>query len=265
MRNRRAAISDTSAPTLVSRVARRSRARALPSRARYNVALGAIGVGLGTTAGVVLALGSGPTESAASSAPPAQISAKAPASVPSSLPASLPASLPPAAGTPPDLRAALVVQIKDVLGHFLAWSGEHPGARCPEPVALGVAGLDPWGHPLRIVCADQPTDQIAGVLSLGPDGLPGTRDDVVSWALGPEVTDLVRGPRWASTKRAPAGPRAKHRPNDHAPPGGPPLAVTRGAARETPSPASAQPPAGAPPASGSGAADSDSEGIPNRR
>jgi hypothetical protein len=96
-------------------------------------------------------------------------------------------------------RAAAVGQISDALRRFVSWSRSHPGARCPEAVALG-APPDPWGHALRVTCTDQPADQIAGVVSAGPDGVAGTRDDIESWTLGTAVTDLARGPRWRARR-----------------------------------------------------------------
>ena len=142
-----------------------------------------------------------------------------------------------------------MAQIEDALVRFVAWSQAHPGARCPDAASLGAAALDPWGQPLQIVCADQPADQIAGVLSYGPDGEPGTRDDVVSWTLGPDVTALARGPRWGaqlaagSTHAAAPGP---HAPGHRTPAGGPPRA---------------RPPASA----GAGSNDTDGDGIPDHR
>lgn len=162
-----------------------------------------------------------------------------------------------AAATAAELHAALAAQIEDALSRFIAWSHDHLGAPCPDPGALGAAALDPWGHPLRIVCADQPADQIAGVLSLGPDGLPGTRDDVVSWALGAGVTELVRGPRWSSTWRAAPAAAAKPRTGPAPRPVGSPAP-----------PAASHParPAAPPPASaGAGSRKPDGDGIPDRR
>jgi TonB family protein len=94
----------------------------------------------------------------------------------------------------------------------VTWSKDHSGAPCPDAAALG-APNDPWGHPLQVTCTDQPGNQIVGVMSAGPDGDPGTTDDVASWQLGNEVTDLVRGPRWvvtpiAKTEAHPSKPAA---------------------------------------------------------
>jgi hypothetical protein len=145
------------------------------------------------------------------------------------------------------VRAALVAQIKDALRRFVAWSHAHPGARCPDAAALGAA-LDPWGQPLRIVCSDQPADQVAGVLSYGPDGEPGTRDDVVSWALGADVTDLARGPRWSASRgmATAAGTGGRH-----------------GGAR--PRPATVHRPSRPAAAAGAGSNDTDGDGIPDHR
>jgi hypothetical protein len=225
------------------------------ARMRRYLVVGAMGVVIGGTSGSVLAWRGDPANgpSAAWVEPPAK---------------------PDATPTEPaqDLHVTLVVQIKETLSRFVRWSDEHAGAPCPDITALGVGVLDPWGRKLRIVCADQPVDQIAGVLSLGPDGAPGTHDDVVSWALGTDVTSLVRGARWSATKPAPSGTRTRR---SMQPP--PATAGTRTTAKATvdvaQKPADAapkSPPAAAPPShpkpphtnTGSNAADGD---IPDRR
>jgi hypothetical protein len=72
------------------------------------------------------------------------------------------------------------------------------------------ATADPWSHPFRITCADQPGDQIVGVISAGPDGVPDTADDIASWQLGRDVTDLVRGARWTIAQPKPTPARRPH-------------------------------------------------------
>jgi hypothetical protein len=160
------------------------------------------------------------------------------------------------------VRAALVAQIKDALRRFVAWSHAHPGGRCPDAAALGAA-LDPWGQPLRIVCSDQPADQVAGVLSYGPDGEPGTRDDVVSWALGADVTDLARGPRWSASRgmaaAAGTGRRGGARPGSRTNPATPPPAAG------DPPPATVHLRSRPAAAAGAGSNDTDGDGIPDRR
>jgi hypothetical protein len=167
------------------------------------------------------------------------------------------AASPAGANPSAEAHAVLVAQIKDALRRFVAWSHAHPGARCPDAAALGAA-LDPWGQPLRIVCSDQPADQVAGVLSYGSDGEPGTRDDIVSWALGADVTDLARGPRWSASRGMPAaGTGGRHgggRPGPRTNPSAPPLAGGSPPAK---------PPR--PPPAGAGSNDTDGDGIPDRR
>ena len=145
-------------------------------------------------------------------------------------------------------RTAAIEQIHDALRRFVSWSHGHTGARCPDAAALG-AQPDPWGHALRITCTDQPADQIAGVVSAGPDGVAGTRDDIESWALGDAVTDPVRGPRWRSnrtgTRRSAGGATAA------APPPPPPASTTQ--------------PRKPPASPGAGSSDNDGDGIPDRR
>lgn len=181
--------------------------------------------------------------------------------------AALPSAAAPSAA--PDPRAAVVGQIQAAVMRFLLWSHDHPGARCPQAVALGADAADPWGRPLRIVCVDQPADQVVGLLSLGPDGLPGTADDVASWMLGPEVTDLLRGPPWGSVrgnsvKRVPAGPRVGE---PGMPAGSGPIRATTPALARAPAAAAAVPaPNPRPSASaGAGSSDTDGDGIPDRR
>lgn len=194
-----------------------------------------------------------PAAIAATGAPPAAANLPAASAAPTA--AASPAAAPPS----PEARAALVAQIQDTLRRFVAWSHAHPGARCPDAAALG-AGLDPWGQPLQIVCSDQPADQVAGVLSYGPDGEPGTRDDVVSWALGADVTDLARGPRWSASRGMAPSSGGRHggaRPGPRANPGSRPLAT--GAAPRATAPLPPKPAAGA------GSNDTDGDGIPDRR
>ena len=251
-----------------------------------------------------------PGSSANTAAPPNSSAGAAPSSTASAGTGSAPPSASPARAAPPsssaadgaDLRAAAIAQVKDAARRFATWSRDHFGARCPDATALGARPLDPWSRPLRIVCADQPVDQIAGVLSLGPDGLPGTPDDVASWTLGPEVTDLLHGPRWVSsrslsaspggsrvapasrttTPRATASATLPAAPRATAPvtslaagrtPGratsaasrasGPAVAPATSAASAPAVPAPATPPAR--PAAGAGSDDIDGDGIPDRR
>jgi hypothetical protein len=88
--------------------------------------------------------------------------------------------------------------MQTVLTSFVAWAHDHAGAPCPTASLLGARVQDPWGHPIELTCTDQPAKQIAGAISAGPDGQPGTADDIGSWQLGRDVTDIVRGERWAA-------------------------------------------------------------------
>jgi hypothetical protein len=233
---------------------------------RLGLIVGAPAIVVGGAIGSALALRVEPAPArapavAATASPPSAPSGTAPGApaVVAPAPAPTPAAVasPALAAPPADPHTALVAQIQDTLRRFVAWSHAHPGARCPDAAALGAA-LDPWGQPLRIVCADQPADQIAGVLSYGPDGEPGTRDDVVSWTLGVEVTDIARGPRW-SASRDPAGAGGRH-------PGGPRTAPSaRASSARAPSASSASPHATPPASARAGSNDADGDGIPNRR
>lgn len=224
---------------------------------RLGLIVGASAVVVGGAIGSALALRIEPSPArvsavaAADSPPPSAPSGTAPGAPAGAAPTPAAAASPAPAAPPLDRRAALVALIQDTLRRFVAWSHAHPGARCPDAAALGAA-VDPWGQPLRIVCSDQPADQIAGVLSYGPDGEPGTRDDVVSWTLGAEVTDIARGPRWSASRGIATDAGASH-------PGGPRTAPpARPATATTASP-------GARHVAGAGSNDTDGDGIPNRR
>jgi len=106
----------------------------------------------------------------------------------------------PAEVTPPkyDPMVELAGSMKAVVGEFVAWAKLHAGATCPTIADLAVTTVDPWKHPFAITCTDQPANQIIGVVSAGPDGTPGTADDIASWTLGRDVTDPVHGSRWVA-------------------------------------------------------------------
>ena len=95
---------------------------------------------------------------------------------------------------PPAPRAVTIGRISDALDGFATWSAAHAGAACPGVSELGPL-TDGWDHPMRVTCTEQPNDQRIGVISAGPDGAPGTVDDITSWAL-PETSLLVRGSHW---------------------------------------------------------------------
>ena len=133
---------------------------------------------------------------------------------------------PPGVEAPPDPNVALAGQMTAVLTSFVAWSKTHTGAPCPRASVVGAVVQDPWGHPIEITCTDQPANQIIGALSAGPDGALGTLDDVGSWQLGRDISELVRGARWVAarpvttttkpTGKPPAGrpPKPPTRPRD---------------------------------------------------
>ncbi len=176
-------------PTTLSYAAAISSAPA-PTRTRSRVWVAAA-VGVATTGAVIAAV----------TLPGSHDDAPAPASI------AAPST--PAPPTPP----SAAVSIRAALAAFVAWSHTHAGAPCPDVVALGEVPADPWGHTLRLTCTDQPADQMIGAISAGPDGAPGTADDIASWHLGSDVTDLVRGPSWltavaASPPPSPAPPQA---------------------------------------------------------
>ena len=145
--------------------------------------------------------------SAGSAEPSADPAAPAVAS-PRPLPSPPIAAVPPAVPSAPDPTTRLASEMKAMLASFVAWSHDHAGAPCPDAMALGSPVHDPWGHSLEVTCTDQPANQLVGVISAGPDGVPGTADDIGSWQLGREVTDVVHGARWVAAA-APAQPVVK--------------------------------------------------------
>ncbi|MGE5186937.1 MAG: protein kinase domain-containing protein, partial [Acidobacteriota bacterium] len=158
-------------------------------------ALAAVGGGIA----IVATRGGGSKEQAAA----------APAPTP---PPAAPAAAPAPPAPPPTPEAQVTPHMKAVLTAFAAWAKDHAGAECPDVAALGITDKDPWGHPLQLTCTDQPAHQIIGAISLGPDGAAGTNDDISSWQLGHDVTDLVHGTRWVVAKK-PAPVVAKERPH----------------------------------------------------
>jgi len=173
-------------PTTLSSVAGAMAAPAAPRRRSALIIGGVAALGIVIGGGSWLAArGSGhehPAEHAATPAPPA----------------------PPAPGPArPDPSAALASRMKVVLGRFASWSSAHAGAPCPDVAALGGDAADSWGHPFALTCTGQPENQIVGLISAGPDGVSGNEDDVASWQLGRDVTDLVRGARWVAAAAPP--------------------------------------------------------------
>jgi hypothetical protein len=98
--------------------------------------------------------------------------------------------------------------MKAILDGFTGWSREHAGAPCPQISDVAADANDPWGHPFKVTCSDQPANQIVGLVSAGPDGTHGTADDLTSWTMGREVTDIVRGQRWKEAVAEPVAVKA---------------------------------------------------------
>ncbi len=114
--------------------------------------------------------------------------------------------LPPVAAPPPPAPIDAAVAPVDTKGpmleavaRFAVWSRGHAGAPCPTSRDVaGDAGdlLDAWSHPMTMTCTAQPSDQMIGLVSAGPDGKAGTADDIASWNTSPEIAALLHGPRW---------------------------------------------------------------------
>src|SRR3569623_204431 len=112
------------------------------------------------------------------------------------------ASPPPQRPTPraaepaaPDPKLAVTEPMKHALTSFVGWARDHAGAPCPDIRVLATSS-DPWGRPFRSTCADQPGGQIVGMISAGFEGEDDSSDDIASWQLGRDVTDIVKGARW---------------------------------------------------------------------
>jgi eukaryotic-like serine/threonine-protein kinase len=176
-------------------------ARKAPKR-RWAWFAGAAGAAAVAVAGVTIAsLRSGAGNGSAEPAPPSSPIAAPVLAIDAAVATAV---APVDAAAAPDDNALARGRIRDALLAFLRWSSEHPDATaCPPLEDVARSGTqDPWGHPMRLTCTDQPPDQLVGIVSAGPDGVFGNQDDAVSWGLGPDVTDLVRGPHWQ--------PRTKH-------------------------------------------------------
>jgi hypothetical protein len=106
-----------------------------------------------------------------------------------------------AATTTADPRGEIATRMLQVINGFLRWSATHAGAPCPTPKDLAPQKLDdPWGHAMRLTCVDQPANQMIGIVSSGPDGVAGNRDDIASWTLPGDVTEAIAGPRWTARR-----------------------------------------------------------------
>lgn len=202
-----------------------------------------IGAGLVTTS-VGMSGGAGlessPTDAAGTAEPaawldtaavsdPAPAPAPAPASTAAAVAAEAPANAA-AAEAADDPSSALTDQVTDqltdqmtlVLVSFIEWSHAHPGEPCPPLSILGASIEDPWGTPFAVTCTDQPANQIAGVISAGPDRALGTPDDRGSWQMAEQVTALIHGPRWtAAVSKSPVMPARPARPAKPAKPAKP--------------------------------------------
>jgi general secretion pathway protein G len=71
-----------------------------------------------------------------------------------------------------------------VFQHRLANSGECPSTKqWVEDKTLKSEPKDAWGHLLVVVCPGEHEEGGADIVSVGPDGQAGTKDDIESWKL----------------------------------------------------------------------------------
>ncbi|HEX4456067.1 MAG TPA: serine/threonine-protein kinase [Kofleriaceae bacterium] len=176
----------TPAPTTLSSGAGVSLVTSVPRKSRTGVWIGGAIVVVAVAAGLAVVV-SGGDKAPVAAAPPTPVPAPAP-------PPPVAKPTPPAAPAPTN-RDNAIAQIRVTIEAFHGWTKAHPRDACPTSDELGAAA-DPWGGRLVITCTDQPGDQIVGVMSPGPDGKLGTGDDLESWALGADIAQLARGPRW---------------------------------------------------------------------
>jgi serine/threonine protein kinase len=178
-----------------------------PAKRSRVVPIAALGVCVvGAAFAIVFVTSRGTNDSPNTTPAAAPTSSPTPAPTPTPPPAATaaaPASTPPAA---PDPTAEVAGRMKTVLQRFVIWSHDHAGAACPDITALGADVADPWGHAFKLTCSDQPSDQMVGVISAGPDGAQGTADDIASWSLGRDVADVAHGTRWTAVASAPVPP-----------------------------------------------------------
>jgi serine/threonine-protein kinase len=183
-----------SVTTLSSANGAASASHAPPRKSSRGLVIGgAVVVAIGAGIAVLVVRGNAPAE------PP--VVARTPIVTPPPHPEPAPIPAPPPPPVAPDPATEVGKPMKQLLASFVEWSHRHADQPCPDAAALGAPVNDPWGHALALTCTDQPGNQIAGAISAGPDGTLGTADDLSSWQLGREVTELVRGPRWVATAK----------------------------------------------------------------
>ena len=71
---------------------------------------------------------------------------------------------------------------------YPSWSASNPDKACPAKLAdlaelTNAELVDPWGHAYKMMCGKDLPKGAKGlaVSSPGPDGKPGTADDIKSW------------------------------------------------------------------------------------
>jgi serine/threonine-protein kinase len=175
------------------------------------------GVIAGIAAGVLVAAGVAVFVVTRRDPPEPPKTAESAGSAAATAPEPAPPPAPPAGNATAEGSATLVkgrdeikTRMLQVINGFLRWSASHAGAPCPTAKDLAAVRLDdPWGHPMRITCVDQPPTQMIGIVSDGPDGVAGNRDDVESWTMPPDITEAIAGPRWTPKRAAPTSGGAK--------------------------------------------------------
>ena len=91
--------------------------------------------------------------------------------------------------TPSKIERAKLTVKKYAFEAYPEWAAAHPDTACPAKIEALQKFLtkadtkDPWGHGYKMSCGKDLPPGVRGlaVLSLGPDGKVGTRDDIKSW------------------------------------------------------------------------------------
>ena len=162
-----------------------------------------VGLGLltgGAGVAVVVLTSNHSTPSQDPPTPVASTLAAPAAPAPPARPAPVPAVAPPPI-TVDQEREGVKTSFRAIIAGFAQWAMRNQGKPCPDVETLGPKVVDAWEMAIVLTCTDQPSDQIVGLVSAGADRTWGTADDVTSWSLGPEITELLHGPRWQGSSK----------------------------------------------------------------
>ncbi|MGE0546180.1 MAG: serine/threonine-protein kinase [Kofleriaceae bacterium] len=250
-------IAKASSPTTIGMATGASTpSERLSLRAKPVLVLGGV-VAAAAIVTIILAITGGsdvPATASQTTVPASQPAAPAPQSPPplAVVPQGQPAPPADPAAVAVDPQVALEARMKRLFAKFTLWARDHAGAPCPELSAIDANATDPWGRPLVLTCTQQPETQVVGAISLGPDGVASTADDIASWKLKTDIS--IPGRRWAAPPVAATATTVPARPTK----------PSRSRTRSEKSPATAGETSPAHTSSPSGT-DLDNDGIPDVR